>query len=136
MTDFYLFQYSFVDAIFNDRMTSLASCWARMVNQNKWPTLLHGRADVTTRYIIYKCSVLFICFMFDIMNVINLLILMLQSKCLAHPESYTINDLLLTALVHNLHHLWLPKSQERKNLVRVYNPHQLLTCPCGGQMCE
>ena len=61
---------------------------------------------------------------------------MLQSKCLAHPESYTINDLLLTALVHNLHHLLLPKSQERKNLVWVYNLHQLLTCPCGGQMCE
>ena len=31
-------------------MTSLASCCTRMVNQNKWPTLLHDRADVTTRY--------------------------------------------------------------------------------------
>jgi len=28
-----------------------------------------------------------------------------------------------------------PKSQE-KNLVRVYNPHQLLTSSCGGQMRE
>jgi hypothetical protein len=28
----------------------LVSCCARIVNQNKWPTLLHGRADVTTRY--------------------------------------------------------------------------------------
>ena len=35
------------------RMTSLASCCARMVNQNKWPTLLHDRVDVTTRYNIY-----------------------------------------------------------------------------------
>ena len=34
-------------------MTSLASCCARMVNQNKWPTLLHDWADVTTRYITH-----------------------------------------------------------------------------------
>ena len=34
-------------------MTSLVSCCARIVNQNKWPTLLHDRADVTTRYIIF-----------------------------------------------------------------------------------
>jgi hypothetical protein len=34
-------------------MTSLASCCARMVNQNKWPTVLHDRVDVTTRYNIY-----------------------------------------------------------------------------------
>jgi hypothetical protein len=33
-------------------MTSLVSCCARMVNQNNWPTLLHDRADVTTRYYI------------------------------------------------------------------------------------
>jgi hypothetical protein len=33
------------------RMTSLVSCCARIVNQNKWLTLLHDRADVTTRYI-------------------------------------------------------------------------------------
>ena len=33
------------------RMTPLVSCCARIVNQNKWPTLLHDRADVTSRYI-------------------------------------------------------------------------------------
>ena len=33
------------------KYTSSVSCWVRFVNQNKWPTLLHGRADVTTRYI-------------------------------------------------------------------------------------
>jgi len=33
-------------------MTSSVSCCASIVNQNKWPTLLHGRADVTTRYIV------------------------------------------------------------------------------------
>ena len=33
------------------RMTSLVSCCARIVNQNKWPTLLHDRADVTVGYI-------------------------------------------------------------------------------------
>ena len=32
------------------RMTALVSCWARSVNQNKWPTLLHDREDVTSRY--------------------------------------------------------------------------------------
>ena len=32
------------------RMTSLVSCCARIVNQNKWPTLLHDRTDVKTRY--------------------------------------------------------------------------------------
>jgi hypothetical protein len=32
------------------RMTSLVSCCARIVNQNKWPTLLHDRADVTVGY--------------------------------------------------------------------------------------
>jgi hypothetical protein len=32
-------------------MTSLVPCCARIVNQNKWPTLLHDRADVTSRYI-------------------------------------------------------------------------------------
>ena len=32
-------------------MTSLVSCCVRIVNQNKWPTLLHDRADVTTRYL-------------------------------------------------------------------------------------
>ena len=31
-------------------MTSLVSCCARIVNQNKWPTLLHDRADVTVGY--------------------------------------------------------------------------------------
>jgi hypothetical protein len=30
---------------------TLVSCCARIVNQNKWPTLLHDRADVTTRYL-------------------------------------------------------------------------------------
>jgi hypothetical protein len=29
------------------RMMSLVLCCARIVNQNKWPTLLHDRADVT-----------------------------------------------------------------------------------------
>jgi hypothetical protein len=33
-------------------MTSSVSYCARIVNQNKWPTLLHGRADVTTQYIV------------------------------------------------------------------------------------
>ena len=33
------------------RMTSLVSCCARIVNQNRWPTLLHDRADVTVGYI-------------------------------------------------------------------------------------
>ena len=32
------------------RMTSLVSCCARIVNQKKGPTLLHDRADVTSRY--------------------------------------------------------------------------------------
>jgi hypothetical protein len=32
-------------------MMSSVSCCARFVNQNNWPTLLHDRADVTTRYI-------------------------------------------------------------------------------------
>jgi hypothetical protein len=32
------------------RMASLVSCCARIVNQNEWPTLLHDRADVTSRY--------------------------------------------------------------------------------------
>jgi hypothetical protein len=32
------------------RMTSLVSYCASIVNQNKWPTLLHDRADVTSRY--------------------------------------------------------------------------------------
>jgi hypothetical protein len=31
------------------RMTSLVSCCTRIVNQNKWPTLLHDGADVTSR---------------------------------------------------------------------------------------
>jgi hypothetical protein len=31
-------------------MTSLVSCCARIVNKNKWPTLLHDRADVTVEY--------------------------------------------------------------------------------------
>jgi hypothetical protein len=34
-------------------MTSLVSYCARIVNQNKWPTLLHDRADVTTRYTFF-----------------------------------------------------------------------------------
>ena len=40
-------------------MTSLFSCCTRFVNQNKRPTLLHGRADVTTRYfqMDYNCFV-------------------------------------------------------------------------------
>jgi hypothetical protein len=29
------------------------SCCARIVNQNKWPTLLHDRADVTVGYEIF-----------------------------------------------------------------------------------
>ena len=33
-------------------MTSLVSCCARIVNQNKWPTLLHDRADVTSWYVL------------------------------------------------------------------------------------
>ena len=33
-------------------VTSLVSCCARIVNQNKWPTLLHDRADVTVGYVI------------------------------------------------------------------------------------
>ena len=32
-------------------MTSLVSWCARIVNQNKWPTLLHDRADVTVGYV-------------------------------------------------------------------------------------
>jgi hypothetical protein len=32
------------------RITSSISCCTTIVDQNKWPTLLHGRADVTTRY--------------------------------------------------------------------------------------
>jgi hypothetical protein len=32
------------------RMTSLVSCCAIIVNQNKWRTSLRERADVTTRY--------------------------------------------------------------------------------------
>jgi hypothetical protein len=32
------------------RMTSLVSCCTRIVKQNKWPTLLHDRADVTLGY--------------------------------------------------------------------------------------
>ena len=32
-------------------VTSLVSCCARIVNQNKWSTLLHDRADVTVGYI-------------------------------------------------------------------------------------
>jgi hypothetical protein len=34
-------------------MTSLVSCCARIVNQNKWPTLLHDRADVTVGYKLF-----------------------------------------------------------------------------------
>ena len=33
-------------------MTSLVSCCARIVNQNKWSTLLHDRADVTVGYML------------------------------------------------------------------------------------
>jgi hypothetical protein len=36
------------------RMTSLVSCCARIVNQNKWSTLLHDRADVKTRYVVFE----------------------------------------------------------------------------------
>jgi hypothetical protein len=34
-------------------MTSSVSCCERIVNQNKWQTLLHGRAGVTTRYVLW-----------------------------------------------------------------------------------
>ena len=37
-------------------MTSLVSCCTRIVNQNKWPTLLHDRADVTSRYCTEKLN--------------------------------------------------------------------------------
>jgi hypothetical protein len=45
----------------------------------------------------------------------------------------TINGLIFPAFVHYLH----PFSENlgRKDLVRVYNPHKLLACLCGGQMC-
>ena len=36
-------------------MTSLVSCCARIVNQNKCPTLLHDRADVTVGYMPKYC---------------------------------------------------------------------------------
>jgi hypothetical protein len=41
------------------RMTSLVSCCARIVNQNKWPTLLHDRADVTVGYIYFCYKITF-----------------------------------------------------------------------------
>ena len=41
-------------------MTSSVSCCARIINQNKWPTLLHGRADVTRHDIPIRISVHFI----------------------------------------------------------------------------
>ena len=34
------------------RMTSLISCCVRIVNQNKWPTVLHDRADVTVGFLL------------------------------------------------------------------------------------
>ena len=41
-------------------MTSLVSWCARIVNQNKWPTLLHDRADVTVGY-VHWINICFIC---------------------------------------------------------------------------
>jgi hypothetical protein len=46
---------------------------------------------------------------------------------------YTVNSLLLATVVHNPHPL-CSQILGRKNLVRIYNLHQLLTCSCGGQM--
>ena len=46
---------------------------------------------------------------------------------------YTVNSLLLATVVHNPHPL-CSQILGRKNLVCIYNLHQLLTCSCGGQM--
>ena len=43
------------------------------------------------------------------------------SKRSLDSNHFTVNCLLLTAFVHN------PQNLGRKNLVRIYNPHQLLT---------
>jgi hypothetical protein len=39
---------------------SLVSCCARIVNQNKWPTLLHDRADITVGFYNLKYFVVFL----------------------------------------------------------------------------
>ena len=48
-------------------MTALVSCWARIVNQSKWPTLLHNRADVTSRY-AKVCVTKIKCYMYKFKN--------------------------------------------------------------------
>ena len=49
-------------------MTSLVSCCARIVNQNKWPTLLHDRADVTVGYVFKYCLKLYLLYLIIIVS--------------------------------------------------------------------
>jgi hypothetical protein len=53
-------------------MTSLVSCCARIVNHNKWPTVLHDRADVTVGYNILKKENIKILFFFRFKHILIL----------------------------------------------------------------
>ena len=56
-------------------------------------------------------------------------------KALFISVLHNVNGLILVTLVHYTHP-FDPQNLGRKNLVQVYNPHQLLSCLCGGQMRE
>ena len=50
LSDLVILKFKRIPTLWIYRMTSSVTCCARFVNQNKWPTLLHGRADIMTRY--------------------------------------------------------------------------------------
>ena len=64
-------------------MTSFVSCCARIVNQNKWPTLLHDRADVTVGYIYLSIPYFYLfIFIFNVDSVQFVVKFYCQFSCL------------------------------------------------------